>query len=44
MFKGKRVIVTGRARCIGSHLGDELVSRGADVHIVDNLSSGKKEN
>ncbi len=39
----KKVIVTGGAGFIGSHLADELVGRGYEVHIVDNLSGGRKE-
>ncbi|MHA1731053.1 MAG: SDR family NAD(P)-dependent oxidoreductase [Promethearchaeota archaeon] len=35
----KRVLVTGGAGFIGSHLVDELVSRGHSVTVVDNLSS-----
>ena len=40
----KRVLVTGGASFIGSTLVDRLVERGARVRVVDNLSSGKKEN
>jgi nucleoside-diphosphate-sugar epimerase len=39
-----KVIVTGGAGFIGSHLVDALIERGFDVIIIDNLSSGKKEN
>lgn len=38
------VLVTGGASFIGSHLVDALVERGARVRIVDNFSSGKREN
>jgi nucleoside-diphosphate-sugar epimerase len=38
------VLVTGGASFIGSHLVDALVSRGARIRVVDNLSSGKVEN
>jgi UDP-glucose 4-epimerase len=38
-----RVIVTGGAGFIGSHLVDSLVARGDDVTILDNLSSGRRE-
>lgn len=41
---GKKVLVTGGASFIGSHLVDALVERGALVRIIDNLSSGKLEN
>ena len=40
----KRVLVTGGASFIGSHLVDKLVREGAAVTVVDDLSSGKKEN
>lgn len=39
-----RVLVTGGASFIGSHLVDSLVECGVSVRIVDNLSSGKLEN
>jgi len=39
-----RSIVTGGAGFIGSHLVDELVSRGDEVLICDDLSSGKEAN
>ena len=43
-WKNIPVLVTGGASFIGSHLVDELIKYGAHVRIVDNLSSGKKEN
>ena len=44
-WSGKRVLVTGGASFIGSHLVDQLVERGADhIRIVDDLSSGEIEN
>lgn len=43
-WKGLKVLVTGGASFIGSHLVDALVQRGAQVHVVDNLSSGRIEN
>jgi UDP-glucose 4-epimerase len=39
-----RAIVTGGAGFIGSHVVDTLVARGDEVVVVDNLSSGKREN
>lgn len=39
-----KAIVTGGAGFIGSHLVDELIARGHDVHIIDNLRSGRPEN
>ena len=44
MWKGTSVLVTGGASFIGSHLVDALVSRGAKVLIVDDLTSGRLEN
>ncbi|KPK21352.1 MAG: GDP-L-fucose synthase 1 [Dehalococcoidia bacterium SM23_28_1] len=43
-WQGRKVIVTGGASFIGSHLVDALVAQGASVRVVDNLSSGKLEN
>ncbi len=43
-WQNRRVLVTGGASFIGSHLTDALVERGAKVRIVDDLSSGKLEN
>ena len=37
-------LVTGGAGFIGSHIVDKLIARGDQVVIVDNLSTGKKEN
>ena len=39
-----KYVVTGGAGFIGSNLVDELIKNGHDVHIIDNFSSGKKEN
>ena len=39
-----RALVTGGAGFIGSNLVDALIERGDSVDIVDNLSSGKREN
>jgi UDP-glucose 4-epimerase len=35
-----KALVTGGAGFIGSHLVDELISAGAEVHILDNLVTG----
>jgi UDP-glucose 4-epimerase len=39
-----RTLVTGGAGFIGSNLVDALVDRGDDVTVVDNLSTGRREN
>ena len=39
-----RVLVTGGAGFIGSHLVDALVERGDEVVVLDNLSTGRLEN
>ncbi|HDI02884.1 MAG TPA: NAD-dependent epimerase/dehydratase family protein, partial [Candidatus Aenigmarchaeota archaeon] len=39
-----KVLVTGGAGFIGSHLVDLLLERGNEVTVVDNLSAGKREN
>lgn len=39
-----RVLVTGGAGFIGSHLCEALVNRGDTVFVLDNLSTGKFEN
>jgi UDP-glucose 4-epimerase len=39
-----RVLITGGAGFIGSHLCDALVSDGKEVTIIDNLSSGSEKN
>ncbi|WP_447979192.1 SDR family oxidoreductase [Candidatus Nitrospira bockiana] len=39
-----KILVTGGAGFIGSHLVDRLVQEGHDVVIVDNLSTGKRRN
>lgn len=39
-----KILVTGGAGFIGSHLVDELIERKHQVIVIDNLSTGKKEN
>jgi UDP-glucose 4-epimerase len=39
-----RVLVTGGAGFIGSHVVEALLARGDEVHVVDDLSNGKREN
>jgi len=40
----KSVLVTGGAGFIGSHVADELLQRGYDVTILDDLSGGFRDN
>lgn len=42
--KNKKVVVTGGAGFIGSHLVDALVKDGYAVSVIDSLVAGKKEN
>ncbi|MFO7562036.1 MAG: SDR family NAD(P)-dependent oxidoreductase [Enhygromyxa sp.] len=35
---GKRILITGGAGFVGSHLADELINRGYEVRALDNLS------
>lgn len=39
-----KILVTGGAGFIGSHIVDKLIEIGYEVVVVDNLSSGKSEN
>jgi len=39
-----RAVVTGGAGFIGSHVVEALLARGDEVHVLDDLSKGKREN
>jgi UDP-glucose 4-epimerase len=39
-----KVLITGGAGFIGSHLAERLLSRGDEVHLLDDLSTGSIEN
>jgi UDP-glucose 4-epimerase len=41
---GMKVLVTGGAGFIGSHLVDALIQEGCYVRVLDNLTNGKREN
>jgi UDP-glucose 4-epimerase len=43
MSAPKRILVTGGAGFIASHVADRLVATGHEVAVVDNLSTGKRE-
>ena len=40
----KKVLITGGAGFIGSHLADHFVQQGSEVVILDNLTTGSKSN
>ena len=39
-----RIVITGGAGMIGSHLVDALLDGGSEIVIVDNLLTGRREN
>ena len=39
-----RVLITGGAGFIGSHLADRLLAAGDEVYVVDNYSTGRRDN
>jgi UDP-glucose 4-epimerase len=39
-----RILITGGAGFVGSHLAERLLARGDEVHIIDDLSTGSIEN
>src|SRR5689334_13385701 len=43
-FRGCRVLVTGGAGFIGSHLTEALIQLGAQVVVIDDLSGGDARN
>ncbi len=43
MSGSKRILVTGGAGFIGSHVAEAFLKQGHEVAVVDNLSSGKRE-
>jgi UDP-glucose 4-epimerase len=43
-FQGKKVLVTGGAGFVGSNLVNRLVEEGANVTVLDDLFTGRREN
>src|SRR5499427_2432832 len=39
-----RILITGGAGFIGSHLAERLIQRGDEVHVIDDLSTGSIDN
>lgn len=39
-----RILITGGAGFIGSHVGERLLREGHEIHVVDSLVGGKREN
>src|SRR5262249_31926023 len=42
--EGHRILLTGGAGFVGSHLADALIARGAYLVVVDNFITGSKDN
>lgn len=43
-WKNRKVLVTGGAGFVGSYLVEDLLAQGAKVWVIDNLSTGNKQN
>ena len=39
-----KILITGGAGFIGSHLAKKFIEKGDEVHVIDNLSTGKMDN
>ena len=43
-YRNKKVLVTGGAGFVGSHLAELLLEQGKEVFVIDDLSTGSIEN
>ncbi|HJN62519.1 MAG TPA: SDR family NAD(P)-dependent oxidoreductase [Candidatus Parcubacteria bacterium] len=43
-YRSKKVLITGGAGFIGSHLAEKLLQSGEEVFVIDNLSTGSLKN
>lgn len=39
-----KILITGGAGFIGSHLAEKLIAKGEEVFVLDNLSTGSRDN
>ena len=44
MADQEKILITGGAGFIGSHLAEKLLNKGVEVFVLDDLSTGKMEN
>lgn len=44
LAEGSKILITGGAGFIGSNVADRVIAAGYNVHILDNLSSGSRDN
>jgi NAD(P)-dependent dehydrogenase (short-subunit alcohol dehydrogenase family) len=43
-LSGASVVVTGGGRVLGSHVVDQFLAASSDVLVIDNLSTGRRDN
>ena len=39
-----KILITGGAGFVGSHLADKLISEGHEITVIDDLSTGRYQN